>query len=108
MSEIVKIILACLGSTGLFSFIQFLIQRKDKKNGELYQIKSTLNKLEKDTCRTQMLLLMSDYPEEKKELLTLAEHYFSHLKGNFYMESIFQDWLKKNNVPTPKWFKANQ
>lgn len=95
-----------MGSVGLFSFIEFMIKRKDEKNALLKEILERLNKAEKDSCRTQMLVLMSDYPEEKKELVTIAEHYFKKLHGNWYMTALFGKHLKANGIEPPAWYAA--
>ena len=116
-----SIILACIGSTALFSFIQFLISRHDKKIEEknskndehekifeeLKEIKGLCTMHEKDICRSQLLLLIADYPEDKVEIMKLAEHYFSDLKANWYMSSIFNTWLTSNNLEKPDWFDIN-
>ena len=78
--------------------------RDEKKD----DIKNTLNKLEKDGLRTQLLLLILIKPEEKTEILRLAEHYFKVLHGNWYMTSIFNNWLKAENVANPEWFDINE
>ena len=57
---------------------------------------------------TPLLLLM---PEEKKEILTIAQHYFvkppEGLGGNWYMTSLFDKWIEKNlNGVKPEWFKT--
>lgn len=105
------IFLTALGSSGLFAFIQFLIIRHDNKKGEIAKISTSLaeinkrlNKEEKDICREQMLMLMANYPEEKEEILRLAEHYFSDLHGNWYMTSLFNKWLETNGIGKPEWF----
>ena len=112
-SEIIlAIILACIGSSGLMTFIQFLISRRDKKAEkkddvlkELKEIKELCNIHEKDICRSQLLLLIADYPEDKKEIMKLAEHYFEDLNANWYMSSIFNTWLEQNKITQPDWFK---
>ena len=96
------IILAVLGSTALSSLIQFLIKRWDDK----HNVKDKLTTLEKDTLRTQMLLLILMKPEEKKEILTIGEHYFKTLKGDWYMTSIFNKWLESSGTAEPEWFEA--
>ena len=99
-----------LTSSAVLAFCQFLITRRDNKKNKNSEIESRLDKIEaalvkneKDNVRTQMLLIMSDYPEENKELMTLAEHYFVGLHGNWYMTSIFKNYCKKNNLPVPEW-----
>ena len=96
------IILAVLGSTALSSLIQFLIKRWDDK----HNVKDKLTTLEKDVLRTQMLLLILLKPEEKQEILTIGQHYFQKLKGDWYMTSIFKKWLKESGTEEPEWFEG--
>lgn len=100
------IILAVLGSTALSSLIQFLIKRHDDKKNAKFNVKEKLITLEKDTLRTQMLLLILMKPEEKKEILTIGEHYFKTLEGNWYMTSIFNKWLESTGTAEPEWFEG--
>lgn len=94
------IILTAIGTGAVFSFAQFLITRHDDKDG----VKQKLATLEKDTLRTQLLLLMLMRPQERQEILTIGEHYFKVLKGNWYMTSMFKKWLKENGIEEPEWF----
>lgn len=100
------IILAVLGSTALSSLIQFLIKRYDEKKDANFNVREKLTTLEKDTLRTQMLLLILMKPEEKKEILTIGEHYFKELKGDWYMTSIFNKWLESSGTAEPEWFEG--
>ena len=102
------IILAVLGSTALSSLIQFLIKRHDDKKNAKFNVKEKLTALEKDVLRTQMLLLILIRPEETKEILTIGEHYFHDLKGDWYMTSIFNKWLKESNIAEPEWFEGDK
>ena len=102
------IVLAVLGSTALSSLIQFLIKRYDDKKNSKENIKEKLSTLEKDTLRTQMLLLILMKPEEEQEILTIGEHYFKELKGNWYMTSIFNKWLKDTNTAEPEGFEKDE
>ena len=95
-------VISAMTSGGVLAFLQFLISRADDKQG----IKSTLKKLEKDGLRTQLLLLILMKPEEKKEILTLAQHYFVDLEGNWYMTDIFKKWLKEKGHSNPDWFQT--
>lgn len=94
------IVLAVIGSNALFAFLQFLIGRHDTKKN----IKGKLTVLEKDVLRTQLLLLILLKGEEKQEILTIAEHYFKDLHGDWYMTSIFNKWLKEKTLAEPEWF----
>lgn len=104
-----NILIAVLGGGNLILFIKFLIERHDKKVEKAEEekkddIKKTLAKLEKDGLRTQLLLLILIRPDEQTEILRIAEHYFKVLKGDWYMTSIFNKWLKAENVASPEWF----
>lgn len=112
MKEIVlPIILTIIGSQSLMTFLQFLITRKDnKKNNfveigeKLTTIDSKLTLLEKDGCRTQLLILIADYPERQDEIMKLGKHYFYDLKGDWYLTSLFEKWLEENEMMKPNWF----
>lgn len=104
-----EILLAVLGGGNLILFIKFLIERHDRKieqeeNDEREGIKNKLLLLEKDGLRTQLLLLILIRPDEQTEILRLAEHYFRVLKGDWYMTSIFNNWLKASVIAEPEWF----
>lgn len=99
-----SIVIAVLTSNALFAFVQFLITRQDTKKN----VKGKLAVLEKDVLRTQLLLLILLKPEEKQEILTIGEHYFRVLKGNWYMTSIFNKWLEENNIARPEWFNTTE
>ena len=98
------IVLAVIGSNALFAFLQFLIGRHDTKKN----IKGKLTVLEKDVLRTQLLLLILLKGEEKQEILTIAEHYFKDLHGDWYMTSIFNKWLKEKTLAEPEWFNNEE
>lgn len=99
-----QILALLIGNTALISFIQFMIVRHDNRKGQYAKILKQLDKTEKDSIRTQMLLLMSDYPEERAELFRLAEYYFTHLHGNWYMTTLFRKYLRDNGIDPPPWF----
>lgn len=104
-------LLTILSSATFIGLIQYLINRHDKKKEEkngtkkhLAEIDKALDKAERDNIRIQMLLLMSDYPDERQELMTLAQRYFVTKKGNWYMTTLFSNYLKRNGLITPPWF----
>lgn len=97
-STIVSIISAVLASNALFGFIQFIITRKDNS------FKKAMSRLERDVLRTQLLVMVVLKPKETQEILTLAEHYFKDLNGDWYMTSIFNKWLLESDIAQPEWF----
>ena len=104
-----NLLIAVLGGGNLVLFIKFLIERHDAKKAkteenELKDIRKSLKKVEKDGLRTQLLLMILMKPEEKREILTIGEHYFSVLKGNWYMTSMFNKWLDEYGDGKPEWF----
>lgn len=82
------------------------IRRKLGKGDALSRIEKKLDKLERDSCRTQMMLLMSNYPDKTEELMRLAQHYFADLSGDWYMTSLFNQWLEQKHIGKPEWFDA--
>ena len=102
-----QILLVVLANSSFFLFIQFLITRKDNRNKVLNKLLAQAEKGEKDNCRTQLLLLISDYPNEVQEIMILAHHYFVELRGNWYASSIFKRYLKDHNIESPEWFSGS-
>lgn len=120
------LILVLIANNALWAFAQFLISRHDRKADEkngltaalqdinkkledfAKEIKGKLKKQEKDAVRTQLLVLILLKPEEEQEILTLGEHYFKNLKGNWYMTSIFKNWIKEYKVANPDWFETEK
>lgn len=106
--QMTQLLITVLGGGNLILFIKFLIERYDKKKErEEFDLKGELLKLKKDGIRTQMLVLILLKPSEKKEILTLGENYFKKLEGNWYMTSIFNQWLIDTNTAKPEWFKVS-
>lgn len=114
-AAIVTLVASIVGSTGLATLIQFLISRRDKYNDHLAKIDESLNRIEcrlddgeKNSARTQLILMISIYPEDTSEIMKLGEYYFSDLKGDWYMTSIFNKWLVSKNIASPDWFNPSK
>lgn len=112
------IITSILGSAGLFSLLQYLITRHDKKNDDLFIIKRDIKSL-KDTqdqvilrvTRMELLNLIDKQPNNIDAILQVAEYYFIALNGNAYAHSMFEEWAKEHNVAIgwlPKLKKGNK
>ena len=104
------ILLTALASSGFFGLIQFLVTRHDQRKGKVKQLtdsieslKKKIDRQERDSCRTQLLLLMSDFPENTDEILKIGQHYFQDLKANWYMSTLFAKWCKKHSIDLPDW-----
>ena len=110
---ILPVILAALGSSAFFGFIQFLIQRRDSKKGamaalvqDVKDLKTAVGQLEVESCRVQLMTLIHTNPRNAADILTLALHYFVDLNGDTYLTALFSEWLKSQNIDTPIWFKG--
>lgn len=123
MSEAITLaLITALSSGSVVAFFQFLINRRDQQKekeknsnddlmkkleeiqSDVQELKKETKRLEKDGLRTQMLEMINDYPSNEHEIMTLAEHYFKDLQGNWYATNIFNNWLEKNHIVKPNWF----
>ena len=102
--KIVKDIAAIITAIGVItgalitcsSFISSKITESvDKK---LDNISEQLNNIELDSTRTQLLTLMSNYPDNESEILKVAYHYFKELDGDWYMSELFAEWAEERNI----------
>lgn len=108
---IVIIVVSVLSSTGLFTLIQFLISRHDKKKGVLAEIRGDIKELKEfnkeerlGLLRIQLMTLMHVHPENISDIMTVAEEYFDH-KGNWYMSSLFKEFLIGKGMEVPTWME---
>lgn len=105
------VVISVLGSGAFATLVTALInafsgrKTKLKQMGEqLTKIENRLIKSEKDALRTQLLIMISDYPDEKQEIMTIAQHYFGDLKGDWYATSLFNRWITEQGIAEPSWF----
>lgn len=103
MENVLQLIVVAIGSSGLMSLIQYLLQRNDKKAKQIDEICTKLQKFEKDLTRLQLMLLMTSYPDRKAEITEVAHHYFIDDKGNWYMTNMFKDWCEANDFEIHIW-----
>ena len=94
-----------LGSAGVFSLIQFLVIRHDRKNDDLEEIKrglATMKRSYEDTnvrvTRMELMGLIKDDPDNIDAILQVAEYYFIELDGNAHAHSVFEKWALKHGV----------
>ena len=116
-----EIIISAVVGTGLLTTVINLISnavanRKSRLKGVEDQLKEVQKQLseiqekqlisEKDALRTQLLVMISDYPEETMDILKLAEYYFDNLNGNWTATMLFNHWLESRKIAKPSWFKT--
>ena len=105
--QIITLVIGFVSAGGLFSFFQFLINRKDNKSDKLNDILNKLDCCTKSNARCELLIMMNHYKKDTAEIMRLAERYFVVLEGDFYMTSIFKKWMKTNKIEPPIWFKED-
>ena len=103
-TEMVTVIVAVLGALDLTTLIIFFINRHDSKKN----IQGKLVTLEKDVLRTQLLMLILLKPDEKQEIVKVAQHYFGVLHGDWYMTGIFNNWIESTGLARPEWFNDKE
>lgn len=104
MDHVWQLILVMASSATVATLVQFFVTRYDNRCNLIKR----LDKLERDVLRTQLLLLILMRPDETKEILTIGEHYFVDLKGDWYMTSIFNNWVETADVAEPEWFHGGK
>lgn len=99
------ILIALLGSSGLFTTIQFLLNKyfnkKDKTNETsqlLFTLRERIHLSELSDSRTQLLILINHYHDNHYAILKEAENYFCTLKGDSWMIEILTKWAEEENV----------
>lgn len=118
---IVTLVVAVLSSGALSALINGFFQSRRDKQSKATGLESKVDALtkkqteindrlilaEKDALRTQLMVLIKDYPDEKTDILRLGETYFSKLGGNWILTDIFAKWCKDSGTQLPPWFKEN-
>lgn len=67
-------------------------------NEKLDIIIDKVDSAEENATRSQLLTLMSDYPENESEILKVANYYFQELNGDWYMTSLFTKWAESRGI----------
>lgn len=106
------IIIAIIGSGVLSTIVSAIITAISNRKSKLKDIEKKLEAIEKnqktaekDTLRTQLLVMIADFPEETTDILRLAEHYFKDLDGNWVASALFNEWAKTHCESAPTWAK---
>ena len=92
------------------AIINAVSNRKSRLKGvedKLEDIEKRLKYAEKDELRTQLLLMISDYPDNVEGIMAIGERYFGKLHGNWYATALFNNWLSEREIAKPEWFKED-
>ena len=71
-------------------------------NQKLDTVIEKVDKAELDATRSQLLALMSDYPDNESEILKVADYYFNGLGGDWYMTDLFTKWADSRGIDVTK------
>ena len=71
-------------------------------NEKLDTIIEKVDKAELNATRSQLLTLMSDYPDNESEILKVADYYFNELDGDWYMTELFTKWADSRDIDVTK------
>lgn len=103
------IVLAIVGSSALSAIVSGIFTLVNRHlDSKADAIDKRLVKLERDSVRTQLLLLMSDFPQNQQEIMEVAQHYFADIGGNWYMTGMFNQWLEESKIAKPEWFQTKK
>lgn len=67
-------------------------------NSRLDNMGSQLDQLQVEATRTQLITLMSNYPDNKSEILKVADKYFNEYNGDWYVTELFEQWADGHGV----------
>jgi len=67
-------------------------------NDKLDTIIAKVDTAEQNATRSQLLTLMSDYPDNESEILKVAQYYFKDLNGDWYMTGLFTKWAESRGL----------
>ena len=70
----------------------------ESTNEKLDNISSQIDSIELGGTRTQLLTLMSSYPDNESEILKVADYYFNDLGGDWYMTELFSKWAHSGGI----------
>lgn len=101
---LIPIIIAIVGSNGLFAFIQFLINRKDTIKKRFDDLEKIVRYIDQGNVRLQIMVLIHLYPHRSEEIMKLGRKYFIDFGGNYYLTSIFKQYIEENNLQYPTWW----
>ena len=116
VEQIITLGIGIFGAVFGNGFIQFWLNRKDKQKQEsieskLQPIGEKIDKIlneQKKNLRTQLLVMMNMMPNNQEEIMTCAERYFKQLEGDWFYSSLFNKYLKENNIEPPIWFNMKK
>lgn len=75
-----------------------LQQTHNEVSEKLDEISSQISTVELNSTRTQLLTLISSFPDNEDEILKVAKYYFRDLGGDWYMTALFTEWAEERDI----------
>lgn len=75
-------------------------------NERIDAMAADMKSIELNTTRTQLLTLMTAYPDDESEILKVAEYYFNDLNGDWYMTPLFVRWAEQRGIDVSNIIRA--
>ena len=75
-------------------------------NERIDAMTADMRSIELNTTRTQLLTLMTAYPDDESEILKVAEYYFNDLNGDWYMTPLFARWAEQRGIDVSNIIRA--
>lgn len=69
-------------------------------NQKIDNLSEQITDLKLDATRSQLLTLISNYPDNESEIMKVAQYYFGTLKGDWYATTIFTKWASDHGIST--------
>lgn len=69
-------------------------------NSKIDEVSNKIDSIELNSTRSQLLTLISDYPDNEDEILKVAKYYFKDLNGDWYMTTLFTKWAEDRGLNT--------
>ena len=112
---IVAVVVAMLASPVLTKLLDLLAQKfgktEKKKDKQLNRIETTIDGIKDDLAdvkvdelRTNLLLLLHDYPDSA-DIPAEAEKYVVKYGGNSYLIPLICDWYDSRGLFKPEWLE---
>ena len=101
---LIPIIIAIIGSNAFFGFIQFMITRKDMIKKRFDELEKIIKYIDQGNVRLQIMVLIHLYPQRSEEIMKLGRKYFIEFGGNYYLTSIFKQYIEDNHLQYPTWW----
>lgn len=67
-------------------------------NEKIDKLSDQITDLKLDATRSQLLTLISSYPDNESEIMKVAQYYFGTLKGDWYATTIFTKWAADHGI----------